>query len=71
MVGIHDRDKILQTEPYWGSILVCHESVDGARGKMLKYWRTEAVESEEVRETVREMVAILGSVLFEMIIYIF
>jgi hypothetical protein len=38
---------------------------------MLKYWRTEAVESEEVRETVREMVAILGSVLFEMIIYIF
>jgi hypothetical protein len=70
MVGIHDRDKIVQAEPYWGSILLCHESVEGARGKMVMYWSTEVVKLEEVRENVREMVAILGSMIFEMIILI-
>jgi hypothetical protein len=70
MVGIHSRNKILQTEPYWGGLIICHDAVTSPRGRLVKYWRTEAMESEEVRENVREMVAILGSIIFEMIIFV-
>lgn len=70
MVGIHSRNKILQTEPYWGNHIICHETATSPMGKLVKYWRTEAMESEDVRENVREMVAILGSIIFELIILV-
>ena len=70
MVGIHSRNKVLQFEPYWGNHITCHEAVTSPTGKLVKYWRTEAVGSEDMRENVREMVALLGSIIFEMIIFV-
>lgn len=70
MVGVHARDKILEAEQYWGHMVVVHESVGGQKGKIVKYWGSDTMESEECRENIRELVALLGSIVFEMIIYI-
>lgn len=65
MPSVPPRELILTSEGFWGDLMYVRE---GATLK--KYWESEAVENEEVREQVRGMVAVIGSLIFDMIIAI-
>lgn len=65
MPSVYPRDLVLSSEAFWADLLYVRE--DGA---LKKYVRSKVVEDEDVREEVRAMVAILGELIFDMIIWI-
>jgi len=65
MPSVLPRDVILASEGFWGDFLYVREG-----STLKKYWESEAVEDEEIREQVREMVAVLGSLILDMVIWI-
>jgi hypothetical protein len=62
MPGVHPRELIVQSEGFWGKFLYVRE------GEFKKYWMSDYVEDSGHRELLREMIAILGSLMFEIII---
>ena len=63
--GVHSRETVLDAEGFWGKWVFVYEN------KTVKpYWQSNAAEDEFTREGIREMVAILGSLVFEMVIMI-
>jgi len=65
MPSVLPRDVILASEGFWADFLYVREGTT-----LKKYWESDAVEDEEIREQVREMVAALGSLIFDMVIWI-
>jgi hypothetical protein len=66
MAGIIDRDTILFTERYWGRQLYLWCGTVA-----IPYWsHPHAVRSSEFRDQVREMVAILGVLVFKLVIWV-
>lgn len=64
MPGVHPRELIVQSEGFWGKFLYVRE------GEFKKYWRSDCVEDSSHRELFREMVAILGSLMFDIIVLV-
>jgi hypothetical protein len=65
MPSVYPRDLILSSEAFWADLLYVRED-----GGLKKYVRSKGVDDEDVREEVREMVAVLGDLIFDMIIWI-
>lgn len=67
MPGVHSREVIVDSEGFWGRWIFLQED-----GEVKRYWRSDACVKEKIiREEVREMVAILGKIILEMVIYIY
>ena len=65
MPAVHPRDIIINSEGFWGKFIFLRED-----GELVRYWKSRAARDRSYREEVREMVAILGSLIFEMIIWV-
>lgn len=65
MPAVHARDMIINAEGFWGKFIFLREN-----GELVRYWSSQAAKDDHYREAIREMVAILGSLVFEMIIWI-
>ena len=65
MPAIHPRHVLIDSEGFWGKFVFVQES-----GDLEQYWMSNAAKDPYYRDQIREMVAILGSLLFEMLIWI-
>jgi len=65
MPGVHPRDLIIRSEGFWSDSLHIHEN-----GRVVRYWSSNAVRKADAREEVREMVAVLGLHILQIIIWI-
>jgi len=65
MPGVHPRDLIVGAEGFWSDALHIHE-----KGKVVRYWNSEAARDADTREDIREMVAVLGLYILQIIIWI-
>jgi len=65
MPAVHSRETIIKAEGFWGKLIFLHED-----GVLKPFWKSKAANNANLREEIREMVAILGSLVFEMIIWI-
>jgi hypothetical protein len=71
MVGVHSRETVISTEPYWGHhLLVFEMSLLGDKSKIVRYWKSSAAKDAKVREEIRELVAVLGVTMFEIAIFL-
>lgn len=65
MPAVWSREIVVSAEPFWGKFIFV-----GEEGELKEYWKSKAARDASYREEIREMVAILGSLVFEMIIWI-
>ena len=65
MPAVHSRETVINAEGFWGKLIFVQED-----GVLKRYWQSRASKDRTYREEIREMVAILGSLVFEMIIWI-
>jgi len=65
MPAVHPRDMVISSEGFWGMFVFVRESDESKQ-----YWMSNAAKDPYYRDQIREMVAILGSLLFEMLIWI-
>ena len=65
MPGVHSREMIINSEGFWAKFIYVRED-----GELKKYLDSNAVKSPMYREEVREMVAMLGHLIFETLIWI-
>ena len=65
MPAVHSRETIIKAEGFWGKLIFVQED-----GIVKPFWNSRASGNGRLREEVREMVGILGSLVFEMIIWI-
>jgi hypothetical protein len=71
MPGVHSRESVIRAESFWGQHLLIYEtSYLHARGLIVKYWMSKAVKDKTVREEIRELVAVLGTTIFEIAIIV-
>ena len=65
MPGVHSREMIINTEGFWAKFIYVRED-----GELKKYLNSNIVQGMTYREKVREMVAMLGRLIFETVIWI-
>jgi len=65
MPAVWSRETVVSAEAFWGRFIFVRED-----GQLKAYWKSNAAKNADYREEIREMVAILGSLVFEMIILI-
>jgi len=65
MPGVHPRELLINSEGFWGRFLFVRENEE-----LKQYWRSQAARDASYREGIRELVATLGSLIFEMVIWI-
>ena len=65
MPGVHSRATVISAEGFWAKFIFVRED-----GELKQYLNSNVVKSATYREEVREMVAILGRLIFEMVIWI-
>ena len=65
MPAVWPREMIVSAEAFWGRFIFVRED-----GELKQYWKSKAAKDASYREEIREMVGILGSLVFEMIIWI-
>ena len=65
MPGTHSRETVVHAEGFWGKFIRIHEG-----DQLKRYWRSYAASNSAYREQIREMVAVLGSLVFDINIYV-
>jgi hypothetical protein len=65
MPGVHSRATVVNAEGFWAKFIFVRED-----GELKQYLNSNIVKSATYREEVREMVAMLGRLIFEMVIWI-
>lgn len=65
MPGVSSRATVINAEGFWAKYIYVREE-----GELRKYLNSNAAKSPTYREEVREMVAILGRLIFEVVIWI-
>jgi hypothetical protein len=63
--AVWSREMVISAEAFWGRFIFVRED-----GELKEYWKSKMAQDAGYREEMREMVGILGSLVFEMIIWI-